>query len=94
MIDVALPESMSGGGRGAIEGIVAAAAQAQNAIPVFHAKAPSKIYHMGQVDVHVLRDVDLDIFKREFVVLLGPFRFRQVDAPEANMWASYFNSTT
>ncbi len=41
-------------------------------IPVFHARGLSKIYHMGDVDVHALRDVDLDIFEREFVVLLGP----------------------
>jgi ABC-type lipoprotein export system ATPase subunit len=27
---------------------------------------------MGEVDVHALRDVDLDIFEGEFVVLLGP----------------------
>jgi putative ABC transport system ATP-binding protein len=26
---------------------------------------------MGEVDVHALRDVDLDIFEREFVVVLG-----------------------
>jgi putative ABC transport system ATP-binding protein len=27
---------------------------------------------MGEVSVHALRDVDLDIYEREFVVLLGP----------------------
>ncbi|MBP1290962.1 ABC-type lipoprotein export system ATPase subunit [Bradyrhizobium elkanii USDA 61] len=27
---------------------------------------------MGEIDVHGLRDVDLDIFEGEFVVLLGP----------------------
>jgi putative ABC transport system ATP-binding protein len=27
---------------------------------------------MGEVEVHALRNVDLDIFEREFVVLLGP----------------------
>ena len=42
------------------------------AIPVFHARGLSKVYHMGEVEVHALRDVDLDIFEREFVVLLGP----------------------
>jgi putative ABC transport system ATP-binding protein len=39
---------------------------------VFHARALSKTYVMGEVQVHALRDVDLDIYEREFVVLLGP----------------------
>jgi putative ABC transport system ATP-binding protein len=39
---------------------------------VFHAKGLCKNYQMGEVVVHALRDVDLDIFAREFVVLLGP----------------------
>ncbi|MBL8589798.1 MAG: ABC transporter ATP-binding protein [Methylobacteriaceae bacterium] len=40
--------------------------------PVFHATGLCKTYLMGQVAVHALKDVDLDIFEREFVVLLGP----------------------
>jgi putative ABC transport system ATP-binding protein len=40
--------------------------------PVFHARGLCKTYLMGEVAVHALRDVDLDIFEREFVVLLGP----------------------
>jgi putative ABC transport system ATP-binding protein len=40
--------------------------------PVFHATGLCKTYLMGEVAVHALRDVDLDIFEREFVVLLGP----------------------
>jgi putative ABC transport system ATP-binding protein len=40
--------------------------------PVFHATGLCKTYLMGEVEVHALRDVDLDIFEREFVVLLGP----------------------
>lgn len=40
--------------------------------PVFHARGLSKTYVMGDVEVHALRSVDLDIFEREFVVLLGP----------------------
>lgn len=40
--------------------------------PVFHARGLSKTYRMGEVEVHALRDVDLDIFEGEFVVLLGP----------------------
>jgi putative ABC transport system ATP-binding protein len=41
-------------------------------IKVFEARGLSKIYVMGEVTVHALRDVDLDIYEREFVVLLGP----------------------
>jgi putative ABC transport system ATP-binding protein len=39
---------------------------------VFHARALSKTYIMGEVEVHALRDVNLDIYEGEFVVLLGP----------------------
>ena len=39
---------------------------------VFHARGLSKTYIMGEVEVHALRDVDLDIYEGEFVVLLGP----------------------
>jgi putative ABC transport system ATP-binding protein len=38
---------------------------------VFAARAISKIYQMGEVQVHALREVDLDVYKGEFVVLLG-----------------------
>jgi putative ABC transport system ATP-binding protein len=40
--------------------------------PVFHARGLCKTYQMGDVEVCALRDVDLDIYEREFVVLLGP----------------------
>src|SRR6516225_8568529 len=40
--------------------------------PVFHAVALCKTYVMGEVEVHALRNVDLDIYEGEFVVLLGP----------------------
>jgi putative ABC transport system ATP-binding protein len=39
---------------------------------VFAARQITKVYHMGQVDVHALRGVDLDLYSGEFVVLLGP----------------------
>jgi len=39
---------------------------------VFRARGLSKVYTMGEVSVHALRDIDLDIYEREFVVLLGP----------------------
>ncbi|MGF1514653.1 MAG: ABC transporter ATP-binding protein [Elainellaceae cyanobacterium] len=32
----------------------------------------SKVYVMGEVEVHALRSVDLDLYEGEFVVLLGP----------------------
>lgn len=40
--------------------------------PVFQARGLTKIYRMGDVEVHALRGVDLDLYAREFVVLLGP----------------------
>jgi putative ABC transport system ATP-binding protein len=39
---------------------------------VFRARGLSKVYAMGEVEVHALRDIELDIYEREFVVLLGP----------------------
>ena len=39
---------------------------------VFQARNVSKVYDMGEVQVHALRGVDLDLFSGELVVLLGP----------------------
>ena len=39
---------------------------------VFQARGLTKIYHMGEVEVHALRGIDLDLYQGEFVVLLGP----------------------
>ncbi|HUZ48908.1 MAG TPA: ABC transporter ATP-binding protein [Candidatus Dormibacteraeota bacterium] len=39
---------------------------------VFHARGLAKNYIMGEVVVHALHDVDLDLFERELVVILGP----------------------
>ena len=40
--------------------------------PVFVARGITKIYHMGEVDVHALRGIDLELHESEFTVLLGP----------------------
>ena len=40
--------------------------------PVFVARDIRKVYHMGEVEVHALRGVSLDLFESEFLVLLGP----------------------
>ena len=39
--------------------------------PVFRARGLTKVYRMGDVDVHALRGIDLDLYPGEFVVLLG-----------------------
>jgi putative ABC transport system ATP-binding protein len=45
---------------------------AEQAEPVFAARGLTKVYGMGEVEVHALRGVDLDLYAGEFVVLLGP----------------------
>jgi putative ABC transport system ATP-binding protein len=42
------------------------------AATVFDVRSLTKTYHMGDVDVHALRDVSLRLPQKEFVVLLGP----------------------
>ena len=44
----------------------------RRAEPVFRALGITKVYHMGEVDVHALRGVDLELFESELTVLLGP----------------------
>ncbi|MBX3725059.1 MAG: ABC transporter ATP-binding protein [Xanthomonadales bacterium] len=39
--------------------------------PVFSARGLTKVYRMGDVEVHALRGIDLDLMAGEFVVLLG-----------------------
>jgi putative ABC transport system ATP-binding protein len=38
---------------------------------VFHVHGVSKVYRLGEVDVHALQQVDVDFYAGEFVVLLG-----------------------
>ena len=39
---------------------------------VFSAHGITKVYRMGEVEVHALRGVDVQLYEGEFVVLLGP----------------------
>jgi putative ABC transport system ATP-binding protein len=40
--------------------------------PVFEVRGVSKIYRVGEVEVHALHDVDLALMRGELLVLLGP----------------------
>ena len=44
---------------------------ARQGAAVFQARGLSKIYRMGEVEVHALNQMDLDLFAGEFLVLLG-----------------------
>lgn len=46
--------------------------EAQQEQVVFSVRGLTKVYGMGEVQVHALRGVDLDLFDGELVVLLGP----------------------
>jgi putative ABC transport system ATP-binding protein len=43
----------------------------QDRVPIFRAEGLTKIYRMGEVEVHALRGVDLEILEGRFLVLLG-----------------------
>jgi putative ABC transport system ATP-binding protein len=40
--------------------------------PIFISRELKKSYHMGQVEVHALRGLNLELYAKEFIVLLGP----------------------
>ena len=39
---------------------------------VFEARGITKVYAMGDVEVHALRGIDVSLHESEFIVLLGP----------------------
>jgi len=43
-----------------------------NKTAVFQTRGLTKVYGMGEVEVHALRGIDLDLYSGELVVLLGP----------------------
>ena len=43
-----------------------------NGEPMISIRELRKTYHVGDVDVHALRGVDLDVQSREFVAIVGP----------------------
>jgi putative ABC transport system ATP-binding protein len=49
-----------------------ASATADIDAPVFEVRGLTKVYRMGEVEVHALRSVDLRLAEGEFIVLLGP----------------------
>ncbi len=49
----------------------AAVAAEDRGAPVFEVRGITKVYGQGEVEVHALRGVDLDLFRGEVVVLLG-----------------------
>jgi putative ABC transport system ATP-binding protein len=56
------------------EGTVVAEAMGASSVgsePMIRVRGLTKVYHAGDVDVHALRGVDLDIARGEFVALVG-----------------------
>ncbi len=47
-------------------------ADANTKDPIFKAEGLTKVYRMGEVEVHALRGIDLVLYAGELVVLLGP----------------------
>ncbi|HWB82309.1 MAG TPA: ABC transporter ATP-binding protein [Nannocystaceae bacterium] len=49
-----------------------ASAAVEPSVPVLRARGLTKVYRMGEVEVHALRGVDLELLEGELIVLLGP----------------------
>jgi len=52
--------------------ILSSRAQRMSAETVFEARGLTKVYRMGEQEVHALRGIDLELYGGELVVLLGP----------------------
>ena len=39
---------------------------------VFETRSVTKVYHIGEIDIHALRGVDVRLYESELLVLLGP----------------------
>jgi ABC-type phosphate/phosphonate transport system ATPase subunit len=50
---------------------------------LFSIRGLSKVYGMGEVEVHALRNVDLTLNEGEFIVLLGPSGFGNRPSPRS-----------
>jgi putative ABC transport system ATP-binding protein len=53
-------------------GALPAGALTGPAEPVFRARDLSKVYRVGELEVHALRSLSLELYRGEFVVILGP----------------------
>jgi putative ABC transport system ATP-binding protein len=60
---MATPETGAAGGAGVV---------GERGLTVFEARGITKVYHVGEIDIHALRGVDLDLYSGEIVVFLGP----------------------
>ncbi len=54
------------------DSVPAAIKPPDTSVTVFATEDVTKVYQMGEIEVQALRGVDLKLFEREFVVLLGP----------------------